>query len=241
MLWFVLVVCILKSGCSKTKLVVVKTLIREWFYARKPCSLICFLCFMHSNLCQSYALYVLLFPGIEWKVPRLSSIKHLQSLQICISFTIFLHWFYILVANTSILVLHSFVRQSPDLREHFGFVSRQDIEYMRWKQFLFWINQVGTQLEWHDQYWLPPCGPVYISLFLSPVVVGTWTYKKPHEQHWSILHIFQLLFGTWDLHCNSLSFSYFSSLMCTQHVLLTLLHIMFAKLLKLSHGLLCLG
>jgi hypothetical protein len=29
MLWFVSVVCILKCGCSKTKLVVVKTLIRE--------------------------------------------------------------------------------------------------------------------------------------------------------------------------------------------------------------------
>lgn len=149
MLWFVLVVCILKSGCSKSKLVVVKTLIREWFYARKPCSSIFFLCFTHSNLCQSYALHVLLFPGIEWEVPRLSSIKHLQSLQICISFTILLHWFYILVANTSILVLHSFVRQSPDLRELFGLVSRQGVEYMRWKQISL-LNQSSGGLSWND-------------------------------------------------------------------------------------------
>jgi len=146
MLWFVLVVCILKSGCSKSKLVVVKTLIREWFYARKPCSLIFFLCFTHSNLGQSYALHVLLFPGIEWEVPRLSSIKHLQSLQICISFTILLHWFYILVANTSILVLHSFVRQSPDLRELLVLSADKVLSTWDGIKFLFWINQVGDSV-----------------------------------------------------------------------------------------------
>lgn len=146
MLWFVLVVCILKSGCSKSKLVVVKTLIRGWFYARKPCSLIFFPCFTHSNLCQSYALHVLLFPGIEWEVPRLSSIKHLQSLQICISFTILLHWFYILVANTSILVLHSFVRQSPDLRELLVLSADKVLSTWDGIKFLFWINQVGDSV-----------------------------------------------------------------------------------------------
>jgi hypothetical protein len=164
MLWFVLVVCILKSGCSKSKLVVVKTLIRGWFYARKPCSLIFFPCFTHSNLCQSYALHVLLFPGIEWEVPRLSSIKHLQSLQICISFTILLHWFYILVANTSTLVLHSFVRQSPRFEGAFWFCqqARCWVHEME-ANFSFESIKWGTQLEWHDQYRLPPCGPIYIS------------------------------------------------------------------------------
>jgi hypothetical protein len=161
----------------------------------------------------------------EWKVPRLIYIKHLQSLQIWISFTFFLqthlYWFYILLSDRvqtwgSFLVLSAGKVLSTWDGSNFSF------ESIKW----------GAQLEWHDQYRLPPCGPVYISLFLSQVVAGTGTYKKPLEQHSSILHLFQLLFGTWDLHCTSLSFSYFSSLMCTQHVLLTLLHIMFAKLLK---------
>jgi hypothetical protein len=131
---------------------------------------------MHSNLCQSYALFVLLFPGIEWKVPRLSYIKHLQSLQICISFTFFLqthlYWCYILLSDRvqtwgSFLVLSAGKVLSTWDGSNFSF------ESIKW----------GAQLELHDQYRLPPCGPVYISLFLS-------------------------------------------------HVLLTLLHIMFAKLLK---------
>jgi hypothetical protein len=188
---------------------------------------------MHLNLCQSYALCVLLFPGIEWKLPRLSYIKHLQSLQICISFTFLLqthlYWFHILLSDRvqtwgSFLVLSAGKVLSTWDGSNFSF------ESIKW----------GAQLEWYDQYRLPPCGPIYISLFLSQVVAGTGTYKKPHEQHWSIFHIFRLLFGTWDLHwdlhCTSLSFSSFSSLMCTQLVLLTLLHIMFAECLNCHMG-----
>jgi hypothetical protein len=200
----------------------------HWFVFFSLCIRTC------ANPMHFMSYFVLFFPGIEWKVPRLSYIKHLQSLQICISFTFLLqthlYWFHILLSDRvqtwgSFLVLSASKVLSTWDGSNFSF------ESIKW----------GAQLEWHDQYRLPPCGPVYISLFLSQVVAGTGTYKKPHEQHWSILHIFQLLFGTLDLHSTSLSFSYFSSLMCTQHVLLTFLHIMFAKLLKLSHGLLCLG
>jgi hypothetical protein len=76
----------------------------------------------------------------------LSYIKHLQSLQICISFTILLHWFYILVANTSILVSHSFVTQSPDLRELFGFDSRQGVEM----EAISLLNQSSGGLSWNN-------------------------------------------------------------------------------------------